>query len=199
MAPSNQESVMRKAIRYSARVLAAAVAIGAAWAAWPSVHIRAAFLRVPIFAWIDEAPVGPRAASRVDAGPPAAGEAFAASDPPSAHCRAGGCANGVAIKSSDACEPCVALAVPSLPDFFGPDLGEAPPAFAEASFNVDALGPGNDPSAVALADFEPVGTAAAAPEISTAVMLTLGLAAVVGKARRMRRSALNTSPQPRPC
>jgi hypothetical protein len=179
---------MRKVVRYSAGALVAALGVGAAYAAWPSVgHFAVALRHTPIIAWIDDAPV--EAPAALPAGGQAAvdNEAFAEYDSGSAHCLVGGCAAGPAIKPTDACQPCFGNADPSLTDFVRSGLDEAAPTYAETGFNLDGLGLSGDLSSVYLAGFEPVATAAPAPEISTAAMLTLGFAALVRAARRARR------------
>jgi hypothetical protein len=194
---------MRKVVRYSARALAAVLAIGAAYAARPSVgNFGAALGRAPIVAWIDEAPAMPKAASRAEARPTVDGAAFAALNGERANCLAGGCAGGPTIKSSDPCEPCLGLPEPSLPYFARSGLDEAPSALIEPGFEGAGEALRGDLGPVYLAGFEPIASAAPTPEISTAAMLTLGFAGIVRaarRARRNRRTALMNARQVCPC
>ena len=184
---------MRRLIRRSAFVLVAASAVAAAYAALPSgLPAHVARLHLPRLAAVDEGPAAPQPAAAKVAGP--ATERTAAPRARVEPCESGACGDPLVDSLA---EGLGALDL-SLAEGERPDLDQSAP-LAVTGFDAASDGLANDPNPLYLASFAPSASAQPTPEISTAAMVTFGLAGVVWTARRTRRATLRTALNPRFC
>ncbi len=169
---------MHISFRGSAFGLVAAMAIAAAYAAWhPSAPARSARLAAPNIA-------------------EGVGRPFAPPENPI--CDITTCAEPVGAGSAGICLACGDATDLSLSEFEQSTPGTPAPAFIASRiepFGLDL----DDESSLYFASFQPYAVAAPASEISTAAMVTLGLAAVGWAARKTRRAVLKPRAEPSIC
>ncbi len=166
---------MSKIVRGLTRAIVAAAAVAAAVAYWPtasSLHARRARTLIgdaEQYSLSTKSPATPLLSVAAQ---------FTASRPARPTCGADACAE------AGAADTLVALS-----DFEASGRGEAAAMLMDPSLGGEANFE-DGPNVVFPTSFEPSATAAATPEISTAAMMTLGLAGLVLAARRARRTAL---------
>ncbi len=177
----DEASDMPRFVRSSAFVLAAALGVAAACAAWqsggPLRSERLAKPRVPAVSSVPAAPADGSQAQRAVLGP---------SHPGDARCDEVGCVDRLTAEAAEFCSVCFDPTDLELSDLDRSSLDESgtPLAISHAAFAPEFRG---DPHPLYLAGIGPSSVAAPTPEISTAAMQTMGFAGVVWSVRRGRR------------
>ena len=100
---------------------------------------------------------------------------------------------------ADYCPACLDAPISPLPMFDAPAFGAGATLAEDANFELFDPAFGDVAGSVYMVSFTPSGVATPTPEISTAAMLTLGLAGVAWATRHARRPAPRPSPAPRAC
>ncbi len=175
---------MPRFVRSSVFALGAALGVAAACAAWqPGGPLRSARLakpRVPAVSFVPAAPADGSQAQRAVLGP---------SHPGDARCDEVGCVDRLTAEAAEFCSVCFDP-TDALSGLDRSSLDEGTPlAISLTAFAPEFRG---DPHPLYLAGIGPSSVAAPTPEISTAAMLTMGLAGVVWSVRRRRRPSTRT-------
>jgi hypothetical protein len=177
----DEESEMRRLFRGSVLALVAALCVGATWQ--PGAVHRSAKLKPHRLAELTQPANPAKTPLRAEA---KRGELLTSPNPGDAPRQLAGCADPLAAESWRAC------LAPSDLLLTGPDRASNGPEISLDPMSLGALALGfeGDPGPIDLISFAPSAAAAPTPEISTAAMLTLGLAGVAWAGRKAQRAKL---------
>jgi hypothetical protein len=178
----DEESEMRRLFRGSVLALVAALCIGAAWQ--PGAIHRSAKLKPHRLAELAQ-PANPGKTPLLAEA--RRGELQTSPNPGDAPRQLAGCADPLTADAAESRRPCLA---PGDLLLTGLDRASDGPGISLDAMSLGALALGfpGDPGPIDLISFAPSAAAAPTPEISTAGMLTLGLAGVAWIGRKTRRA-----------